>query len=158
MGGKKSLSEVGYGLLAPFLDGMIDSALPTVKIIDGYELAYSYKDVSKFKIGYKMMFEDVLPIIKADHEKYKFIFSFGFGIWMDCYWREVGWHTDDFNKNFYSPEAFEKTVTTALKTADEYVWIYTETPRWWTDSGKSDKLPQEYSDALKRAIDSSKKQ
>ncbi len=157
MGGKRELSDVSYGLLAPLLDGMLDSALPTVKIIDGYELAYPYKDVSKFEIGYKMMSEDVFPIIQADHEKYKSIFSFGFGIWMDCDWRKIGWHTDDFSKNFYTPAEFEKTVSTAIKTADEYVWIYTETPRWWTDSGKPDKLPQEYFDALERAIKDSKK-
>jgi len=152
MGGKRNLSEVSYGLLAPLLDGMLDSALPNVKIVDGYELAYSYKDVSKFDVGYKMMSEDVLPIVHADHKKYRSIFSFGFGIWMDCNWREKGWHTDDFSKNFYTPEEFEKTVATAIKTADEYVWIYTETPRWWTDAGKPDKLPQEYFDVLKRVM------
>ena len=151
MGGKRNRSEVSYGLLAPLLDGMVDSALPMVKIVDGYELAYSYKDVSHFAPGYKMMSDDVLKIVNADHKKYRSIFSFGFGIWMDCSWREKGWNTEDFAKNFYTPDEFEKTVNTAIKTADEYVWIYTETPKWWTNADKPDKLPQQYADALKRA-------
>jgi len=151
MGGQKELSEVNYGLLAPLLDGMVDVALPTVTIVDGFELAYSYKDVLRFTPGYKIMAEDVLKIVKADHDKYRSVFSFGFGVWMDCDWRKNGWDVTDFSKNFYTPDEFKATLATALKTSDEYVWVYTETPRWWTASGKSDKLPQEYFDATMRA-------
>jgi len=151
MDSKRSLAEVDYGLLAPLLDGMIDTASPDVKIIDGYELAYSYKDTSNFVPGYKMMAEDVLKIVGADHKKYKSVFSLGFGVWMDYDWRGKGWDTTDFSKNFYTPAEFEATVRTALKTTDEYVWIYTETPKWWIASGKSDKLPTEYAEAVIRA-------
>ncbi len=42
-------------------------------------------------------------------------------------------------------------IELGLLAADEYVWIYTETPRWWTASGKSEKLPQEYIQAVLRA-------
>jgi hypothetical protein len=148
MGNERKLAEVNYGLLAPLLDGMVDSALSTIKIVDGFELAYSYKDISKFALGYKMMEEDVLKIINADHNKYRSVFSFGFGIWMDCNWREKGWDTLDFNKNFYNPDEFNATLKTAIKTSDEYVWIYTESPKWWTASGKPDKLPKEYVEAV----------
>ena len=154
MRGEKSLAEVSYGLLAPFLDGMLDAAntaLPHPVIVDGCELAYSYKDMSRFATTYKMMTVDVLEIVGADVEKYKSIFSFGFGVWMDNGWRQHGWDTDDFQKNFYTPGDFEATVSTALKTSDEYVWIYTETPRWWTSSGGPEKLPKEYAQALLHA-------
>jgi hypothetical protein len=154
MGGEKSLSEVSYGLLAPLLDGMLDAANdkpPYPVMVDGCELAYSYKDTSRFAKAYKMMTEDVLEIVGADPEKYKSIFSFGFGVWMDNGWRQHGWDTENFEKNFYTPEGFEASVSTAIKTADEYVWVYTETPRWWTSSGKSEKLPKEYFQALLNA-------
>ena len=40
----------------------------------------------------------------------------------------------------------------ALTRADEVVWVYTETPRWWAaDGGPPAKLPAAYVDALKRA-------
>ena len=35
-------------------------------------------------------------------------------------------------------------VRAALEVSDEYVWIYTEQPRWWPRQ----KLPQQYIDAL----------
>ena len=39
----------------------------------------------------------------------------------------------------------------ALEISDEYVWLYTESPKWWTSSGKADKLPKVYEDAVRRA-------
>ncbi len=35
----------------------------------------------------------------------------------------------------------------ALELSDEYVWIYAEHPRWWTN----EKLPEAYLDAIKKA-------
>jgi hypothetical protein len=71
----------------------------------------------------------------------------GFGIWMDCDWRGVGWHLDDLSKNHFTPAEFQGAVRSALETSDEYVWIYTEQPRWWTN----EKLPKEYVEALRNA-------
>lgn len=145
------LPKAHYGLLAPFLDGMVDAAKGNTRIVDGYELSYGYKDISRFAPSYDAMKTGVLPFVHADHDRYHRVFSFGFGVWMDHNWRKNGWNETDFSKNFYTPDAFEKTATTALKTSDEYVWIYTETPRWWSDQGKSVKLPQAYDKALRSA-------
>src|SRR5947208_5347482 len=92
-----------------------------------------------------------LKIMAADPAKYAKHFSFGFGIWLDNDWRKLGWDVADPGKNFYTPQAFERTVKTALETADDYVWIYTETPRWWTAEGGPQKLPGAYDAALRRA-------
>jgi hypothetical protein len=70
---------------------------------------------------------------------------------MDCDWRKAGWDTNTFTKNFYTPEAFENSVRAALQAADEYVWIYTEQPRWWTDKGTSTNLPEPYDRAVRRS-------
>jgi len=146
-GGRKELSEVSYGLLAPFLDGMLEGAAGGSKIVDGCELAYPFKDVSRFDWAYRVMSEEVLKIVFMP-EKYRRVFSFGFGIWMDCKWRELGWHTDDLSKNYYTPQEFEESLYKALTTADEYVWIYTEQPRWWTAEGGPRDLPEEYIQAV----------
>jgi hypothetical protein len=42
-------------------------------------------------------------------------------------------------------------VRRALEVADDYVWIYSETPRWWSAEGKPAKLPTSYDQALRRA-------
>jgi hypothetical protein len=148
--GKKPLAECHYGLLAPFLDGMLDVANEGVRFVDGCELAYGYKDISRFEKEYRAVSRDLLSIV-ANPEKYQKHFSFGFGLWMDNQWRKVGWNADDFSKNFYSPEAFETSLRKAIETADEYVWIYTESPKWWTKEGGPEKLPAAYIEATRRA-------
>ena len=148
--GKGPLSACNYGLLAPFLDGMVEAAEGRTRIVDGYELSYGYKTAEQFAAARKAMKEDLLPIVR-DPNKYDRMFSLGFGVWIDRDWRKHGWDVEDFSKNYFTPRAFETSVGAALRTADEYVWIYSETPRWWSDEGKPVKLPGEYETALRNA-------
>jgi hypothetical protein len=148
--GKRPLAECRYGLLAPFLDGMLDAAQEGVKFVDGCELAYGYKEAAQFEKEYAVMKTGLLPIVRNE-AKYHQRFSLGFGLWMDKDWRKIGWDTSDFSKNYFAPEKFESSVRKALETVDEYVWIYTESPRWWSDERASVKLPQEYLEATRRA-------
>jgi hypothetical protein len=148
--GRSALAECHYGLLAPFLDGMLETARGRVVIVDGNELAYGFKDTSRFAVSYRTMKEGLLPIVH-NASAYRRFFSLGFGLWMDYDWRNKGWDENDVSKNFYSPEAVEASLHTALVTADEYVWLYTETPRWWSAEGKPVKLPPAYVEALWQA-------
>lgn len=148
--GKKPLADCSYGLLAPFTDGLVDGVRGKTKIVDGHELSYGYKESAKFTGAYRTMREGLLPIV-ADADKYKKTFSLGFGLWLDENWRKYGWETNDFSKNYFTPETFESALRIALATADEYVWIYSETPKWWSKEGTSVKLPPEYDAALRRA-------
>ena len=54
-GDPAKLPEASYGLLAPFLDGMLDAASGKTRIIDGYEYSYGYKQVDRFDTGYATM-------------------------------------------------------------------------------------------------------
>ena len=153
--GRVALAECHYGLLAPFLDGMLEAAREDARFVDGCELSYGYKDSDPFDQAYATMRQALLPIV-ANPERYRRFFSFGFGLWLDNQWRKVGWDTVDFSKNFFSPETFEFSLRRALEVADEYVWLYTETPRWWSNEGAPVKLPQAYQDAVRRARNRSK--
>ncbi len=148
--GRGSLADCHYGLLAPFLDGMVESAKGQTRLIDGHESSYGYKDPSRFPIAYSAMKEDLLPIVN-DPLKYHQVFSFGFGLWLDQDWRKLGWDENDLSKNYFPPEVFEASLGQALLVADEYVWIYTETPRWWSAEGHATKLPPAYEAAVRRA-------
>jgi hypothetical protein len=150
-GGKLALAECHYGLLAPFMDGMVDAARGRARLVDGHELSYGYKERARFVTAYKTMQTGLLPIVR-DPEKYRRTVSFGFGIWMDRDWRKNGWDVDNVSKNYFTPEAFETSLRAALETADEYVWIYTETPRWWSKDGGSVKLPKAYDEAVRKAV------
>lgn len=149
-GGKRLLAEASYGLLAPFLDGMVEASKETVRFVDGHELSYAFKDPARFAPAYRMMKEDLLPLV-ADSDKYRRVFQVGFGLWLDCGWREHGWDPEDFSKNFYTPEQFEASLRAALERCDEYVWVYSETPRWWSPERQRVKLPLAYWEAVARA-------
>jgi hypothetical protein len=149
-GGKKSLADCKYGLLAPFLDGMVEAAAGRARLVDGYERAYGYKTDVEFVRARESTWNDLLPLVQ-DPQKYKRTFSLGFGIWLDRDWRKLGWNTDDLARNYFSPESFRASVEEALKNADQYVWIYSETPRWWSADGKPVKLPVPYQEALREA-------
>jgi hypothetical protein len=142
------LPHIDYGLLPALLNGMLDTARGKAKIIDGFEISYGYKD--------KAQFDDVLKIrersikLVANRNKYGKYYAFGFGLWMDMNSQKYGWNTKDITKNYFTPEAFEKSVRIALERSDEYVWIYTEAPKWWSAKGKQN-VPAEYEAALRRA-------
>ena len=147
----KPLAECEYGLLVPFLDGLVDAARGNARLVDGHELAYFHnKDTSVFSTARRVITQDVLAIV-ADPSAYRQRFSVSFGLWMDFESATRGWDGMDASKNFYSPEEFERSVRAALECADEYVWIYSEIPRWWSAEGQPVNLPVGYSDALRRA-------
>ncbi len=150
---KAKLPDADYGLLAPLLDGMVEAASNDVRFVDGHELSYGFKESRQYTNAYRLMQEEVLPIV-ANPQKYRKLFSFGFGVWMDNNQRKVGWNTNDFSTNYFRPPALEKSIRAALDMSDEYVWIYTEMPRWWTKGGTSQKLPRDYYDAVVRARES----
>jgi hypothetical protein len=147
--GKKSLANCSYGLLAPFLDGMLEGAGKGVRLVDGHELSYGYKTAEQFAVARKSVKNDLLPLVR-DPSKYEQVMSLGFGLWLDDDWRKKGWDTEDLSKNYFPPQAFEASVREALRAADEFVWIYTETPRWWSDGGPV-KLPEAYVQAVREA-------
>ncbi|MDR3639608.1 MAG: hypothetical protein P4L84_37755 [Isosphaeraceae bacterium] len=148
--GKTPLAESECGLLAPFLDGMVEAARGGARIVDGFELSYGYKTKEQFEKGYRLMTAGVLPIV-AQPERYRQVVSAGFGIWLDYDWRKKGWETDDPSRNYFTPESLETSLRGALQRSDEFVWIYTETPRWWSAEGGRVKLPAAYEAAIRRS-------
>ena len=92
----------------------------------------------------------MLPIVDKP-EAYRKAVSVGFGLWLDYDWPKHGWDEADPSKNYFTPTAFEASARKALELADEYVWIYTEKPRWWTDAGPPAGLPAPYIEALRKA-------
>jgi hypothetical protein len=144
------LKSCSYGLLAPFLDGMVDAAKGESRIIDGHELSYPDREPWRYPAAYREIRKGVLRIV-ADPAKYRRVFSVSFGIWLDQQWRKYPWEVERLDKNYFPPRTFELVVRKALETTDQYVWIYTEIPRWWSEEGKQVKLPEVYVTAMRRA-------
>jgi hypothetical protein len=147
--GKKPLAECTYGLLVPFLDGMTEAARGRARIVDGHELSYGYRDASAFIDARRAITRDAATLA-ADRTAYERVVSAAYGLWLDYDWRTKGWNTQDPAKNYFSPADFETALRAALEQSDEYVWIYTETPRWWSDKGEPVALPPAYADSIRR--------
>jgi hypothetical protein len=148
--GRKPLSETSYGLLAPFLDGLLDAARGRTRLVDGYELSYGFKDPRQFDDARRLFESGVLPIV-ADLPRYRSRMQLGFGLWLDYDWRREGWSAVDPSKNYFTPAAFKEALRAAVGETDEYVWVYAETPRWWGATAPDARLPSWYSDVIRGA-------
>jgi hypothetical protein len=125
---------------------MLDACTPETRIVDGYEASYGYKEWVQFLEGYHQIKNQALEISRAPMQ-YRLHVDAAFGVWMDCNSHKNPWNTEDFSKNHFSPQAFQKALHYALKASDKYVWVRTERVNWWT----GEKIPQEYEEALTKA-------
>jgi len=141
-----NLQEARYGLLKSFLDGMFAAAHEQTVIVDAYEGAYPFRQRNQFVSAYETVKEGMVQYSGVP-EVYRKRVQVGFGVWLDMNWRKFPWNVEDFSKNWFTPQEFAYSLSCALDVSDKYVWIYTETPRWWTN----DKVPEAYRQALRDA-------
>ena len=106
---------MNYGLLAPFVDGLVDGAEGNTKIVDGFELGYPVTVARnsaqriEWYINYihdKHQHPDwwnVLPIMGTDPAKYDRHISAGFATWLDYYDAAHPWNPDRTD-NYFTPE------------------------------------------------------
>jgi hypothetical protein len=143
-----SLASIEYGLLPAMLNGMLDGAVGKTQLIDGYEASYGYKTAADFAAAKKVT-ERSLAFV-ADRQQYDRHFAHSFGLWLDFNSHKHPWNTTDFSKNYFTPVAFQQAAQLALQSSDQYIWIYTQTPKWWSDRGRQN-VPAEYERALSKA-------
>ena len=146
--GQQPLAETPYGLLASFLDGMLEAGEGCTRLIDGFELSYGYRHSQNFTEA-RRLFREVHPIVRQP-SRYRARLQLGFGLWLDYDWRRLGWSPTEVEKNYFTPTIFGASLRAALQESDRYVWVYAETPRWW-DGGSRAGLPTPYAVVLGRA-------
>ncbi len=112
-------------------------------------MSYGYRDADAFAQAYRAIKHDAATLA-ADRAAYHRTVSAGFGLWLDYDWRKKGWDLGDPEKNYFSPARFETSLRAAIEQSDEFVWIYTEKPRWWSGSGKTVDLPSAYVETVRR--------
>jgi hypothetical protein len=149
-GNKTPFSRQFYGLLVPFVDGMVAAAHGHARIIDGLEGAYPIRDTTEFARWYGLMRGPMMSFV-ADSARFQRVVSYAFGIWMDFDWRNKGWSVVSPDSNYRPPAQLESIVRSALRASDEYVWLYSERPRWWSDERTTKDLPEAYVKAMWKA-------
>jgi hypothetical protein len=147
---KEKIRYEHWALLGPFMDGMISAASDSVRIVDGMEASYYVKDPKKIDDYHEYMTKQALDFV-SDKKKYPKLVSRSFGIWMDHNSPIFKWHVDRPDSNYRPPAQLQAVVRRALERADDYVWVYSQTPFWWSDQGKPLRLPPAYDKALREA-------
>jgi hypothetical protein len=148
--GRRPLSDAPYGLLAPFLDGLLEAASGHARVVDAFELSYGYREPAQFAEARRLVRQDV-PAIVGVPDAYRRRLRLAFGLWLDYDWRRLGWSATRPERNHFTPDALETAVRAAMREADDGVWLYAETARWWGEDKPGARVPGTYVSALRRA-------
>ncbi len=130
-----ALAGMHYGLLPAFLDGMLDAAGPEATFVDGCEAAYRYNSVREYleaAVAVKGACQQLVS--GANRRAYRAQVQVSFGLYLDAYWnpadsRWSSWYIDGLGGP--RVDRLAANARTALRVADEYVWVYGEKFRWW---------------------------
>ena len=148
-GGGIQFDKGTYGLLPAFVEGLVDGASASATIVDGMEGSYPVRTNAEVENYFRQ--HDIFAASAKDPAKYRKTVSRAMGLWFDFDWRDRGWNPDKPETNYRTPDGLEKALRRALELTDEYVWLYGESPRWWTAEGGRARLPEAYVEAVRDA-------
>jgi hypothetical protein len=96
-------------------------------MVDGCQEAYRYNSVEQYlKAGVLIKGACQKLVSSQNRAKYRKQVQVGFGVFLDAYSPDSEHYVDGLDV-----ERLRANVATALRVADEYVWIYGEQFRWW---------------------------
>jgi hypothetical protein len=131
-----------YGLLVPFVEGMIGAADAETILVDGFEVSYGYSEEGQFRYASDLIRNDTADNFARDSERYRVTMHVGFGLWLDHDCTEGLLPTGC--PNGFTPESFQRALDLAFQYSDGYVWIYSQRVNWYTGEG----IPTEWQSVL----------
>jgi hypothetical protein len=153
----QELENAWWGLHVPFYAGILDAIHPDVKLIDGNEEAYYYTSALEYYRLRSTLRNDAKALIPLElWAKYASRNEIAHSISVDYIagnW--LGMSPFPYRLTGQSVmmtaeekiKWFEHNAYYALRTADEYAWLYTEDMNWWT----GEKVPEGFREAILRA-------
>jgi len=162
---KGPLPERTYSLLGAFADGLLAGSAGQATVIEGFELAYSYRSCDRFQKAYASL-QGPCRDLSLDPARYAQWLEIGFGLWLDydsvttcqdpdvagrpCRWFDPALYKPE-DRYLVDPDQFGKAVAFARAVSDRYVWIYTAQPKWWSEEHPfGENLPDAYVRALEK--------
>ncbi|CAK8716083.1 hypothetical protein GCAAIG_05495 [Candidatus Electronema halotolerans] len=127
-----------YGLYPAFLSGILDAMGPGITVIDGNEPSYYYPDTHSFYTGYHLMRQTALGLVPPeDTDTFLLQTQAGHALYFDYIFGTVKWKNilAQFMTEKERLKWWEHNVYWALKTTDEYVWLWNERMNWWKEEG-----------------------
>lgn len=147
---EQALAGETYSLYIPFLNGVLEGMGPRMTMTDGNEPSYYYDNSEKFYQAYHAMRQGALNLIPRECVgKFQTQTQASQALYMDFIFAKVSWK--NIAALYLTPEEqakwFEHNVYYALKTTDEYVWLYSEKMDWW----KNKDIPPGMEEAIVQA-------
>ena len=132
------LAREGWGLMPDFFVGMLESASPKARFIDGNENAYYYTSREQYFRAYHAIRQRARGLVPAElREKYERQVQAGQALYVDQNFALRQPKPEQYLSYRMTPEErakwFEHNTYWALYTTDEYVWCYSERMNWWKD-------------------------
>jgi hypothetical protein len=151
---EKELSGAWWALHVAFTNGILDAISPEVTFVDGNEEAYYYTSALEFERIARVIKSDA-QILVAPENRARYARQYRVGHAVSVDYTMGNWATalsfpDHLRRQGkeLTPEQrtqwFEHNLYHALRTADEYVWVYSEDMSWW--DGRN--VPPGYAAAL----------
>jgi len=151
------------GMMPAFVDGMIKSAKPGFKIVDGFEQAYGYRTEKQYSDARDKMVGTAKH--SAFPSAYRKHVQVGFSFWPDQMAGNptIGRKSFDINDittNYYVPDEVAYAANNSLRYTDEYVWMWAESFDVWnaqtmvydaTGAYVNKPIPPGYIEALAKA-------
>jgi hypothetical protein len=140
-----------YTLFKPFFEGMLEAALPTVQFIDGNEMSYYFLNAEDFDNGILEIRELYSAIDPSLSDKYQAQVKVANAVFVDGLLNL--WRSPRFIGYYFANDAerlsfIQHNTYHALRTADEYVWIYNENINYYNNQ-----IPEGLVDNLKAGLD-----
>lgn len=128
----RALAGHTYGLLPSFIDGWLDVAPPSVTLVDGCESAYRFNSELEY-LNAANRIKGVCQRLVSPENRYKYRaqVQVSFGVYLDAYINppDSPWYIAPGGQS--RVDRLRQNVETALRVADEYVWVYGEKCSWW---------------------------
>ncbi len=131
------LKKSGYGLFPAFIDGWLDAAPAGVTLVDGCESAYRYNSEREYLRQAVFIKGDAQKLISPGNlAKYRAQVQVSYGMYLDVYTnpKSSPWYVDGLGQP--RVRRLQANLLTAMRCADEYVWVYGEKFRWWPTPDK----------------------
>lgn len=134
----RKMSTESYGLLAAFLNGMLDVVQANTRIVDGNEHSYYYAGRQEFLETHKLIKERLLTFVdEKNRQKYAKQVQVGQALYIDHLF-DLGKAQESRVSHYLTPQKrqqwLEHNTYYGLSTSDEYVWCYSEEMNWWKNN------------------------
>ncbi|MFH0964019.1 MAG: LamG domain-containing protein [Planctomycetota bacterium] len=146
-----------YALLPVFLDGLLEGAGDSARVIDGHELTYPFMCRKTFA-DHLSRSEAAARALCGVPDLYPSRMSHALSVWTgfpnDYGSRPLSQNLDE---NHFSPSRLEHALYNALCLSDKYVWVWSGANGWWPatmpcyDGRKTFPMPKPYYEALANA-------